>query len=97
MNVYPDPLSARLCRTAAELFGLSPDWILPANGSDEETDLSLEGMQRRHISEALDSCGWVIDGDGGAAAILGLPPSSLRSKMKRLGIEKRPFHVVRGT
>jgi PAS domain S-box-containing protein len=68
----------------------------PANSGDEETDLSLEGMQRRHISEALDSCGWVIDGDGGAAAILGLPPSSLRSKMKRLGIERRPFHVVRG-
>ena len=53
-----------------------------------EPDLTLKTMQRQHITEALDSCGWVIDGVNGAAAALGLPASSLRSRMKRLGIAK---------
>ncbi|MDX1480292.1 MAG: sigma 54-interacting transcriptional regulator [Woeseiaceae bacterium] len=58
-------------------------------GADlDEGDLSLTGMQRRHIRTALETCGWLIDGPYGAAAVLGLPPSSLRSKMKRLGIER---------
>lgn len=35
LNVYPDP-GARSFRTAAaSLFQVDPDWILPANGSDE--------------------------------------------------------------
>jgi histidinol-phosphate aminotransferase len=39
MNVYPDPLGTAFRRTAAELFQLDPDWILPANGSDENLTL----------------------------------------------------------
>ena len=42
--------------------------------------------QRRHIVEALTRVNWVIEGDKGAARALGLAPSSLRSKMKRLDI-----------
>ncbi len=35
LNVYPDPHAITFKREAAALFGLSTDWILPANGSDE--------------------------------------------------------------
>ena len=35
LNVYPDPLARKFCEQAAELFNVEPDWILPANGSDE--------------------------------------------------------------
>lgn len=35
LHVYPDPLGSSFRKTAAELFGLDPDWILPGNGSDE--------------------------------------------------------------
>lgn len=35
LNVYPDPLGQGFCKAAAALFDLDPDWILPANGSDE--------------------------------------------------------------
>ena len=52
-----------------------------------ETD-DLESMQRKHIRGALVSCNWVIDGENGAAAALGIPASSLRSRMKRLGISR---------
>jgi histidinol-phosphate aminotransferase len=35
LNVYPDPLARRFRESAAKLFEVDPDWILPANGSDE--------------------------------------------------------------
>jgi len=35
LNLYPDPLGTTFRRAAAEVFGVDPDWILPANGSDE--------------------------------------------------------------
>jgi len=37
----------------------------------------------------LDEGGWKIKGDGNAAARLGLKPSTLRFRMKKLGIERR--------
>lgn len=44
LNVYPDPLGKSFCRAAAELFDLDPDWILPANGSDENLTLILRAF-----------------------------------------------------
>jgi histidinol-phosphate aminotransferase len=35
LNKYPDPDASVFRRTAAALFGLSEDWVLPGNGSDE--------------------------------------------------------------
>ncbi|MCH8851605.1 MAG: sigma 54-interacting transcriptional regulator [Planctomycetes bacterium] len=52
---------------------------------------TLEDAQREHIRRALQKTGGVVDGPGGAAAILGLKPSTLRSRMKRLGIHRRPL------
>ena len=49
---------------------------------------SFEDAQRAHILSVLTSTGWVIEGKKGAAAKLGLAPSSLRSRMKRLGIRR---------
>ncbi|MCI0388657.1 MAG: hypothetical protein MOB07_07805 [Acidobacteria bacterium] len=43
-------------------------------------------MERKHIEEVLRHTGGQIGGDGGAAEILGLPVSTLRSRMKKLGI-----------
>lgn len=51
--------------------------------------ISLEEMERRHILLALERCGWVLEGENGAARLLDLTPSTARSRMKRLGI-KRP-------
>lgn len=35
LNVYPDPRATAFRKVAAELLHVDPDWILPANGSDE--------------------------------------------------------------
>ena len=60
-----------------------------AAGAGEEPLKGLEAMERDHILKVLQKTGWKIDGEGGAASILGLHPSTLRSRIKKLGI-KRP-------
>ena len=49
---------------------------------------SLEDVQADHIRRALEACGGIIEGAKGAAAMLGLNPSTLRFRMKRLGITR---------
>src|SRR5579872_7339130 len=44
LNLYPDPLATRFRETAAPLFGVEPDWLLPANGSDENLTLILRSF-----------------------------------------------------
>ena len=57
---------------------------------------TLEDVERDHILAVLDACEWRIEGPNGAAEVLGLNSSTLRSRMNKLGI-KRPkpqFSVV---
>lgn len=49
---------------------------------------TMEENERDHIINVLTKCKGKIWGPGGAAEILNLPPSTLQSKMKRLGIKK---------
>jgi formate hydrogenlyase transcriptional activator len=51
---------------------------------------SLEEIEREYIQETLQLKNWRIDGPQGAAIILDLKPSTLRFRMKKLGI-KRPL------
>ena len=46
-------------------------------------------LERDHILSTLESCNWKIHGYGGAAELLDLHPSTLNSRMKKLGIEKK--------
>ena len=50
---------------------------------------TLQKIERSHILQIFDETNWIIDGKKGAAAVLGLHPNTLRSRMKKLGI-KRP-------
>ena len=49
--------------------------------------VSLEEVERAHIEEILRQTRGVIGGRGGAAEILGLPISTLRGRMKKLGLK----------
>jgi formate hydrogenlyase transcriptional activator len=66
----------------------SPSTALPPGGG-EGLDASLEGLERRRILEALDRTRGVIEGPNGAARLLQVHPNTLRSRMERLGIERR--------
>jgi len=59
----------------------------PRSGSATHArTLKLEDMETAHIHAVLDQVGWRVRGAGGAADLLGLPPSTLESRMAKLGI-----------
>jgi transcriptional regulator with GAF, ATPase, and Fis domain len=50
---------------------------------------SLVAVQREHIARTLEWTGGKIYGPGGAAERLGLRPSTLQSRMKKLGLDRK--------
>ena len=66
--------------------------LLVARGAGEASSLqlsqSLEDAERRHVEGVLATTNWVVEGPKGAAGILQMNPSTLRSLMKRLGIRR---------
>jgi len=48
----------------------------------------MQDFERSNIVRALKSCGWRISGESGAARLLGIPATTLGSRMKALGIRK---------
>jgi formate hydrogenlyase transcriptional activator len=56
--------------------------------SEADPPRSLEDAERRHIEGVLKSTRWVVEGPQGAAATLQMNASTLRSMMKRLGIQR---------
>jgi formate hydrogenlyase transcriptional activator len=57
----------------------------------DETDTSMKdmaAMEREHILRVLRETGWKIEGAKGAATILNLHPSTLRFRIKKLGIKR---------
>jgi formate hydrogenlyase transcriptional activator len=55
--------------------------------------LTLADAERAHITETLRETNWVVGGQNGAASRLGLPRTSLLSRMRRLGISRESFGV----
>jgi transcriptional regulator with GAF, ATPase, and Fis domain len=49
---------------------------------------TLAEAERAHILRVLEQTGWVVKGPAGAAAALGLRPSTLYSRMKKLGVDR---------
>ena len=52
-------------------------------------DKTIHENERDYIINILKKCNGKIWGSGGAADILNVPPSTLKSKMKKLGIPKQ--------
>ena len=50
--------------------------------------MPLDELERRHILKVLKATNYRVKGAQGAAALLGLPSSTLFSKIKRLGIKR---------
>jgi DNA-binding NtrC family response regulator len=64
--------------------------VVAANPSIDVSNLkTIDENEREHIFKILNYCSGRISGSIGAAEILGVPPSTLNSKMKRLGIERK--------
>ncbi|HEV7732031.1 MAG TPA: helix-turn-helix domain-containing protein, partial [Candidatus Binatia bacterium] len=59
-----------------------------AAGTPEGPNDSLRNVERDHIEGVLVRCGWRVEGAGKAAEILGMNPSTLRYRMRLLGIRR---------
>ena len=99
LNRYDWPGNIRELRNVLEraailgsgpVLEISQAMINPAETSDAMADHSrlLDDVLRAHVVRALDDCSGIIEGARGAAAALGVKPSTLRHRMKMLGIRK---------
>jgi len=52
-------------------------------------DMRLQEVETSHILDVLKKTGWRVSGKKGAAEILGLKPTTLESRMKKLGIKRK--------
>jgi DNA-binding NtrC family response regulator len=68
------------------LFPTQIGYVLP--NAQEPHVKTIHENERDYIISVLKKCNGKIWGAGGAAEILNVPPSTLKSKMKKLGIQK---------
>jgi transcriptional regulator with GAF, ATPase, and Fis domain len=99
-TIEPDHLALRGAPQRATPLGSRPTAPDPRAGTsaiDEHRDGEaprgrtlppLDDVVRRHIERALSLTGGKVYGSDGAAALLGLKPSTLQSRMQKLGIER---------
>lgn len=65
-----------------------PGAAAPVNADRVLTAREMEELECNNIRRALACCGGKISGDTGAARLLGIPPTTLNSRMKALHIRK---------
>ena len=63
-----------------------PPTLVAAERSNEARN--LREVERRHILHVLEETGWRVSGKAGAAELLGLKPTTLEARMKKLGIHR---------
>jgi DNA-binding NtrC family response regulator len=61
--------------------------------ADPGSGSGLREVERSHILQVLHDTGWRIRGDHGAAARLRLKPTTLESRIKKLGLSRPGSHV----
>jgi transcriptional regulator with GAF, ATPase, and Fis domain len=94
MTAYPWPGNVReLMNVIERAMILAKGSVLhvelggPAVSADPATTNLME-IERSHLLKVLDMTGWRIRGKNGAAELLGLKPTTLHSRMKKLGIKR---------
>ncbi|MBL8840560.1 MAG: sigma-54-dependent Fis family transcriptional regulator [Planctomycetes bacterium] len=83
-SLLPPPVAATAPLSA-------PPASAPASGASGEPAGSLDAAMVRAIEEALRAAGGRIEGSGGAADRLGVNPHTLRSRMRKLGVDWQRF------
>jgi formate hydrogenlyase transcriptional activator len=76
--------------TTADTLEVDPHWLrsAPINTANSATAHELAKLERRAILDALERCRGRIYGPTGAAAFLGVKPTTLYGKMRKHGIHK---------
>ena len=88
LDPRPGGAPAAVAQPRTEVLGAAvEDAPLRAGAGDETT--TLADAERRAIIDALRAADGRISGAGGAAALLGLKPTTLHAKMKKLGVSRK--------
>lgn len=94
LKAYPWPGNIRELRNIVERAIITTDSrslkidLPEPNRGRTGLPMTLEDVERNHICSVLEHVRWRISGKGGAAEILGLIPTTLHSRMKKLGISR---------
>jgi len=68
------------------------DWLPTKSRSSHSSGRkSLHEVEKEYILEILDLTSWKVSGPGGAAEVLAMKPTTLESRMKKLGISRRTY------
>ena len=78
-------IEGSLILSSGPVFHLADNLAAHMRPAEDRTD-TLQDVEREHILRVLSETRWRIEGRKGAAAVLGLHPSTLRSRMQKLGI-----------
>ena len=83
-------LQRAMILSAGGVLALTDPWqpATEASPTYSTGNSTLIEVERRHIVRVLEGCRWRIEGTGGSAQVLGLKPSTLRSRMLKLGIAR---------
>ena len=84
------PVSESPILRISPLSEISHEAASPGNSkpqSDLGREVTLADAERQYISEVVEMTNGLIEGEGGAAEVLGVPPSTLRNRMKKLAIK----------
>jgi transcriptional regulator with GAF, ATPase, and Fis domain len=81
-------LQRAIILSSSTTLTLRDAWMPASQAAEPCGGSTLAEMERRHIANVLDAAQWRIEGRGGAAQVLGLKPSTLRSRMVKLGFAR---------
>jgi len=98
LQTYPWPGNVRELRNVVERAmilcqGASLHFDIPQDEADLSRafrPLPLHELEKRHVQEVLKMTSGRVRGPGGAAEILGLKPTTLDARIKKLGVSRRP-------
>lgn len=77
--------------TSSPVSPLSP--VAPPAATEQHAIPTLQELERDHILHVLERTGWRVSGEHGAARVLGLKPTTLEARMKKLAIHRKTFSI----
>ncbi len=80
-----EAMQTQAARSSAAAGARAAAWAGAGAGAGAPT---LEELERRHIIEVMEQTGWRVSGPKGAALLLGLKPTTLEARMKKLGVRR---------